>query len=161
MINQVGIHFLLKDNNKVQVRQFPALLREHDVSLSFITIIDFLLAENISGYIEKMFEKNFIIEIIEKHGNEIDSKNEKLQSSSRDGLKSYEGTLKQTDGEIHSIPKTSYIASGTKIIKKTDLSHYVIKSEDTNYDNFEGLFKHLEYIEPIILNQTLCTNSIY
>jgi len=46
MINRMGIHFLLKDNNKVQVRQFPALLREHDVSRSFIAIIDCLLAEN-------------------------------------------------------------------------------------------------------------------
>lgn len=45
MINHAGIHFLLKDNNKVQVRQFPALLREQDVSRSFVAIIDFLLAK--------------------------------------------------------------------------------------------------------------------
>jgi DNA mismatch repair protein MutL len=52
MFNHVGIHLLLKENNKVQVRQFPALLREQDVSRSFIAIIDFLLTittENEAG----------------------------------------------------------------------------------------------------------------
>ena len=42
MFNRAGIHFLLKDANKIQIRQFPAILREQDVSRSFIAIVDFL-----------------------------------------------------------------------------------------------------------------------
>lgn len=122
----------------------------------------FLLAESINGYIEKMFDKDFIIKLIEKYGIEIDVTNPKLQTSSKKGLEDYLKSSKKTDGEIHSISSTSYIAHGTKIIKKTDLSHYIVKSEDTNYDNFEELFKHLTTIEHIeIKNTKLCPNSLY
>lgn len=122
----------------------------------------YLLAEDIKGYIEKMFERDFVIKLIEEHGNKIDILNPKLQASSKKGLEDYIKSSKIGDGEIHSISSTSYIAYGNKIIKKTDLSNYIVKSEDTNYDKFENLFKHLETIDNIIIEDSkLCLNSIY
>jgi len=41
-----GIHFIGKENSKIQIRQFPALLREQDVSRSFITIVEHFLAKD-------------------------------------------------------------------------------------------------------------------
>ena len=122
----------------------------------------YLLAEDIKGYIEKMFDKNLILKIIDEYGYIIDTTSPKLQPSSRNGLELYLNSSKKTDGEIHSISSTAYIASGEKIIKKTDLSHYIVKNEDTNYDKFEELFKHLEIIDHIVIKDNkLCSNSIY
>lgn len=42
MLTNVGIVFVIKDKQKVQIRQFPALLRDKDVTASFITILDTL-----------------------------------------------------------------------------------------------------------------------
>ncbi|MBU2895001.1 DNA mismatch repair endonuclease MutL [Colwellia sp. D2M02] len=42
LLTKAGIVFVIKTHHKVQIRQFPALLRDKDVSSSFITIIDAL-----------------------------------------------------------------------------------------------------------------------
>ena len=60
VLNHAGIHFLSKDNNKVQVRQFPAVLREQDVSRSFIVIIDFLLAKSKGSANAQYIQQDFI-----------------------------------------------------------------------------------------------------
>ena len=48
LLAEAGIVFTAKDHNKVQIRQFPALLREQDVYRAFTLIIDALIqdAEN-------------------------------------------------------------------------------------------------------------------
>ena len=43
MFSKAGIHFVIQGKNKIQIRQFPALLREQDISSSFIMIIDELI----------------------------------------------------------------------------------------------------------------------
>lgn len=43
---KAGIIFVEQAKNKIQIRQFPALLREQDVSLAFITIIDELIQQH-------------------------------------------------------------------------------------------------------------------
>jgi hypothetical protein len=150
--NNIKLCFVMdSDDKKVNVLKSASHFKNY-----------YLLAEDIKGYIEKMFEKDFVIKIIEEHGYEINTSSPELQPSSKKGLEDYLNSSKKTDGEIHSVSSTSYIANGTKIIKKTDLSHYIVKSEDANYDKFEGLFQHLETINHININENkLCSTSIY
>ncbi len=42
-LNLAGIVFVIQDKNRLQIRQFPAILRNKDVSASFISIVDSLL----------------------------------------------------------------------------------------------------------------------
>jgi DNA mismatch repair protein MutL len=44
---KAGIHFIIQDKNKIQIRQFPALLREQNVSSAFVIIIDELIKSQI------------------------------------------------------------------------------------------------------------------
>ena len=60
MMAHAGIHFILKDNNKIQIRQFPALLREQDVSRSFIKIIDFLFVHHLDSKAEVLTKQDYI-----------------------------------------------------------------------------------------------------
>ncbi|RBQ27059.1 reverse transcriptase domain-containing protein [Arcobacter sp. CECT 9188] len=122
----------------------------------------YLLAEDIGGYIEKLFNKNLIIEIINKNGYVIDTSNPKLQDSSKKGLEEYLRSTKKSDNEFHAVPKTSYIAYENKILKKTELSKFIIDSENVNYDRFENLFNYLENIKIIDFKyDKLCSNSIF
>lgn len=43
VLTKAGVVFVLQDKNKIQIRQFPALLREQDVSGAFVKIIDELI----------------------------------------------------------------------------------------------------------------------
>ncbi|OUR76562.1 DNA mismatch repair protein MutL [Colwellia psychrerythraea] len=43
ILSNAGIVFVEQSKNKIQIRQFPALLRKQDVSKAFITIIDALI----------------------------------------------------------------------------------------------------------------------
>lgn len=120
------------------------------------------LAEDINGYIEKLFDKKLIIDLISTHGYAIDTSNQKLQTSSKEGLEKYLKSDKKEDGDFHTVSKTSYIAYSNKIIKKTELSEFVASAENVNYDNFEDLFNHLEMIKVIDFKyDKLCSNSIY
>lgn len=42
-LNLAGIHFTEQKNNRIQIRQFPAVLRDRDISNSFLSIINALL----------------------------------------------------------------------------------------------------------------------
>jgi len=42
-LNLSGIHFTEQANNRIQIRQFPAVLRERDISNSFLSVINELL----------------------------------------------------------------------------------------------------------------------
>lgn len=122
----------------------------------------YLLAENINGYIEKLFDKKLIIDIINEHGYKIDTSNPKLQPSSKKGLEDYLKSEKIKDEEFHTVSSTSYIAYTNKILKKTELSEFIVNSKVVNYDNFEDLFNHLEMIKVIDFKyDKLCSNSIY
>jgi len=46
LLNKIGITYILQDKNKVQIRQFPSLLRDKDVSSSFTQLIDILLKKD-------------------------------------------------------------------------------------------------------------------
>ncbi len=54
-----GIIFVEQSKNKIQIRQFPALLREQDVSHAFITIIDELLKKSAVNEGESLDEADF------------------------------------------------------------------------------------------------------
>ncbi|KGJ97316.1 DNA mismatch repair endonuclease MutL [Colwellia psychrerythraea] len=43
ILSKAGVIFVKHSKNKIQIRQFPALLREQDVSQAFVTIIDELI----------------------------------------------------------------------------------------------------------------------
>jgi DNA mismatch repair protein MutL len=56
-IEQAGITLVIKEKNKVQIRQFPALLRDKDVTISFTTMIDYLI-DAFSQPIEESEQQN-------------------------------------------------------------------------------------------------------
>jgi len=60
MINHMGMHFIIKDNNKVQIRQFPALLREQDVTASFVSVIDFLVTKKSENTQIELSQQDYI-----------------------------------------------------------------------------------------------------
>lgn len=123
----------------------------------------FLIARDIKGYIENLFDKTQIIEIIKKYGITIDTRSDKLQDSTKKALNKYKNdTTKITSEEIHTISSTAYIAYKDKVLSKTSIAEHVISSEDTNYNGFKQIFEYLEemkhykgYVKP------LCNNSIY
>lgn len=122
----------------------------------------YLLDFDNRGYIEKLLDKNKVIEFIESKGYIIDTSRPELKGDSKKGLEEYLSSRKKSDREIHSVQKTSYIAYKNKIIEKTKLAKLFEESKDIEYEKFRELFVHLEKIESIsIENEKLCVNSIY
>ncbi|QFR42866.1 reverse transcriptase domain-containing protein [Sulfurimonas xiamenensis] len=122
----------------------------------------FLIDDDRSGYIEKLFEQGIVIDKIKKLGYTIDTTKEGLQKSTIKALKEYVSSELVTEEAIHSIPSTSYIAYKDKIIKKTDLANFITKDDSVTYDDFESIFVYLDsmkhnkdYVKP------LCCNSLY
>ncbi|TQV61991.1 MAG: RNA-directed DNA polymerase [Sulfurovum sp.] len=107
----------------------------------------FLLDEVNRGYIEKMIDKEIIIDFIMSKGYDIDPTREELGDKSKNGLKEYLKSSKFTDEEIHAPKNTSYIAHKKKIIEKTRLAKHIKNKEDVDYGNFESLFLKLDEIK--------------
>lgn len=122
----------------------------------------YLLDEINRGYIEKLFDKDIIIQIIEEHGYEIDVTRPQLKKESKEGLESYLKSPNINDKDIHSVRKTSYIAYEKKIIEKTLLSNYITKLENINYDEFEELFINIEKMSYFdMVDNKSCSSSLY
>lgn len=122
----------------------------------------YLLDFDNRGYIEKLLDKDKVIKFIESKGYIIDTSRPELKGESKKGLEEYLSSRKKSDGEIHSIQKTSYIAYKNKIIEKTKLAKLFEESKDIEFEKFRELFVHLEKIESIsIQNEKLCIDSIY
>ena len=51
---QAGIVIVIKTANKIQIRQFPACLRDKNITASFNTIIDYLLPLSVKGDLEEI-----------------------------------------------------------------------------------------------------------
>jgi len=122
----------------------------------------YLIAEEEKGYIEKLFEKEALIKQILEHGYKIDLTNEKLQVSSKKGLKKYLESDECKDDDIHSISSTSYIGHKDMIITKPVLARLITNDSTINYDKFKSMFEFLnnmshdkEYVN------NLCCKSIY
>jgi len=122
----------------------------------------YLMAKEEKGYIENLFDKEMIFEIIQEHGYKIDLTNKKLQTSSKKGLKKYLDSDSSKDENIHSVSSTSYIAHKDKVITKPILADLIVKKDTVNYDKFEEMF---EFLEKMSYNKEyigqLCCDSIY
>lgn len=122
----------------------------------------YLMAEEEKGYVENLFDKEMIFEIIREHGYNIDITNEKLQTSSKKGLEAYLKSKEYGDDSIHSVSSTSYIAYKDMIITKPMLADLIVKKDIVNYDRFEEMFK---FLDEMSYNKEyvgkLCCNSIY
>jgi len=122
----------------------------------------FVIAKDENGYIEKLFDKHIIIDIIKNQGYTIDENHESLQKSTKNSLKKYLKSPEVYDGDYHALPSTSYIAYENKTITKTRLAKHIIDRKDIKYEKFEKIFQCLEetsYQKKYI--KQLCCDSIY
>jgi len=105
----------------------------------------FLIDKINQGYIEKLIDKEIIINLINEHGYIIDPKKAKEGKKGKKGTKEkLENHLieDKTKNEIFSID--NYIVYKEKLIKKTLLAKSISEMENVKYDNFEELLKYLE-----------------
>ena len=58
-LTKAGVIFVEQGRNKIQIRQFPALLREQDVSRAFIVIIDDLIQQHNTNDGKQLSEDSF------------------------------------------------------------------------------------------------------
>ena len=58
LLNKAGIVFVTQNKGKIQIRQFPAILRDCDVSNAFSQIIEFLQQKNLAVEQEKITEED-------------------------------------------------------------------------------------------------------
>jgi len=110
------------------------------------------------GYVEKLLDKNIIIEIIELDGLSIDPsipKDEKVKNKLQYHLDN--NCMKD---EIFSI--SNYIVYKNKLLYKTMLAKKFSERDDVKYDNFKELFEFIENmdVEDIQIKQSCCT-SLY
>jgi len=122
----------------------------------------FIIEKDNKGYIEQLFDKQIIVDIINNHGFDIDSEHDSLQGTTKKSLRAYLKSNKVSDGNYHALSSTSYIAYKNKTITKTHLANYIIENEDIKYEKFEEIFEYFEttnhskkYIKQ------LCCDSIY
>jgi RNA-directed DNA polymerase len=118
----------------------------------------YLLDEKNKGYVEKLLDKNVIIEILTSEGYDIDpnkSKDKKIKKSLQEHL-----DKNKDKDEIFSI--SSYIVYKSKLINKTMLAKKFSERDDVKYDNFKELFEFIETMKfnDIEIKQSCCT-SLY
>jgi len=116
----------------------------------------FLIDESNKGYIEKLIEKNNVLDLIETHGYEIHP--EMASDETKKKLTKHLAEQKESE-EIFSID--NYIVHKTKLIKKTVLAQHLSK-QDVDYTKFESIFEFLNNMQhnhPYA--EKLCCDSMY
>ncbi len=88
MLTKAGIAFVIKDKQKVQIRQFPALLRDKDVTASFLTILDMLSRVNEQPE-HKELANNTYYQVIAKAMQHQEYTSEQAENLIRDAIKLY------------------------------------------------------------------------
>ncbi len=118
----------------------------------------YLLDFTNKGYVEKLLDKNKIIDIINNNGYDIDP-TKASDNKTQKKLKEHLAENKDKD-EIFSI--NSYIVYKEKLINKTMLAKIFSERDDIAYENFRELFEFIENMnfEDIKIEQSCCT-SLY
>lgn len=101
----------------------------------------FLIDKKNKGYIEKLIDKNIILEIIDSNGYIIDPT--KAEKKTKSKLEKHLKDNKSID-EIYSID--NYIVYKDKLIKKTLLAKDISEKNNINYEKFRDIFLNLEKI---------------
>lgn len=115
-----------------------------------------LIDEINQGYIEKLIDKDIVIDIIKKSGYSIDLS--KAEKKTKDKLIEHLDKNKDKD-EIFSIE--NFIVYKLLLIKKTELA-IIISKEEIDFSNFEEIFEFLEKLElDNDYADELCCNSLY
>ncbi len=115
----------------------------------------YLLDFQNKGYVEKLLDKNIIVDILISNGYDIDPtipKDDKIKNK----LQKHLDENSESD-EIFSI--SSYIVHKKKLINKTMLAKMMSEKDDIVYDNFKGLLDFLEAMNfnPIYIPKSCCT----
>jgi len=118
----------------------------------------FLLDEKNKGYVEKLLDKNKVIEILDAEGYDIDPsipKDEKVKNKLQNHLDN--DSIKD---EIFSI--SNYIVYKKKLLNKTMLAEKFSERDDIEYPNFKDLFEYIATMKfnNIEIKQSCCT-SLY
>lgn len=92
------------------------------------------------GYMEQMFDKEYIFELVQSNGFRIDIG--KVKQTYKNAFDSH--LNKYSNGAVLISSIDSYILAGTMQISKTKLCELIEKDEHINYDMFSPIFKKID-----------------